>query len=576
MPVGSVYLSFYCIALLMFKEFKKIPVFLIKLLAISTFMSAISICLLKFKSTAVTWSSSDNLPAVCRLLDASCLTNDFFTNASSGTNPRLPYVYFLTEVTKIANSGIGGGLALVKAFLLVFLPVSVSILFFASVKLHTNLKTEARWVASPASIMAAVFAPLFVFLLQGNIGSYLSVAWWMPLYFDATPHSVSLLLTIIGFLILRLDGKSLGTVFIFLGAIAHPAVGLFTSALSCILFCKFDDYKKYLKFIGIGLVASLVGAIFIKIFFDSGGAMNPQDFVRIYAFEAHPSHYIPSQFGSLSGISWRRSFSIVMVGLFSVTIILYRLKSGAWINSFLAFIAYSSAIFLQFLFVEVNQVKLIAAIGPSRFTMFGAWFLFIFYFIAILKYYEGNLFLLKISDSIRFVISSVRWFYIFVLYFVLSIFITLYFFRSSSFELPAEAMPLATFARTKTNISDVFILPFHAPRVDFPLKTGRPIFLGNGFPFSEKSFKEWDERNSFVHGRNSEIIKLPGSWIGEQYANHYRSLVPRDFVEEANRYKIDWIVIEAEYSEMFSDCNVDFDSPRYKAYSLSALENCVR
>jgi hypothetical protein len=244
-------------------------------------------------------------------------------------------------------------------------------------------------------------------------------------------------------------------------------------------------------------------------------------------------------------------------------------------NSFLAFLAYSSAVAVQFFFVEVSQIKLIATLGPSRFTMFGAWFVFIFYFIAFLKYFDGNAFLLKTSDRVRLGLASVRWIYIGACYFVLGVFVAFYSFKSSSFDLPDDAKMLATFASTKSNITDVFVLPFYAPRVEFPLKTGRAIFHGNGFPFSEKSFNEWDERNSFVNGRNAEIVKLPGSWIGDKYANHYRSLEPSDFLAESKKYKMDWVVIEADHSERFLGCKADFDSPKYVAFSLLTLKLCA-
>lgn len=560
----------------MLKELYKIPAALTKLLAISAFVSAFLICLLNIKSTAVTWPSSDILPGVCRLLDATCLANDFFASASSGVTPRLPYIYILSEITRIANNGIGGGLAVVKAFLMAFLPIAISLFFFASIKTHTEYKTEEQWIASPENVMVAVSAPLFVFLLQGKVGILLSVAWWVPLYFDATPNNISILITISGFLILWLGGRSLGATFVFLGAIVHPAVGLFSSVFSCILLCKFDSLRNDFRFLGFGFGASFVGAIFIKIFFEAGGAMSAQEFVRIYVIEAHPAHYIPSQFGSLSKMPWMGSFAIVMVGLLSATIILYKLNSTAWKNSFLAFLAYSSSVVVQFLFVEISQIKLIAALGPSRFTMFGAWFVFIFYMIAFLKFFDKNLFLLKISDSIHTGITSIRWIYIGSSYLVLGMVVAFYSFKSSSFDLPDDTKMLATFARTKTSISDVFVLPFYAPRVDFPLKTGRAIFHGNGFPFSENYFKEWNARNSFVNGNNFEIVKLPGSWIGDKYANHYRSLAPGDFLEESRKYKIDWVVLEADYSEKFSRCKADFDSPKYKAYSLLAIKLCAR
>jgi hypothetical protein len=553
---------------------------LARLLALSVFVSAALVILLNFKSTAVTWPSSDNLPEVCRLLQSNCLTEDFFTNASSGITPRLPYAYFLSKVTKIAHNGIGGGLAVIKALLLTLLPVAVSLFFIAAIKTHAENKDKDKdkeqWVASPANLIAIISAPLFVFFLQGKSGAILSVAWWAPLTFEATAQNLSLLLTISGFLLIWLDRKGTGVIFIALGAVFHPAIGLFSSALSCILLCNFTSFKDASRLIYAGLGTSFIGAIFVKIFFEADNTISAQDFVRIYAFEAHPSHYIPSQFGTLSGIPWFWSFAVVSIGLLFATVILYKINSAAWKSSFLAFIAYSSSVLIQFIFVETNQIKLIATLGPCRFTMFGPWFLFVFYFIAILKFINGNQGFVKLSSAIYQNLASARWIYIFASYVILGLAVVSYAYKSSDFDLPDDAKMLATFASEQTDSSDVFVLPPNAPRVEFPLKTGRGIFFGNGFPFSEKYFHEWEERKAIVNGRNAEIVNLPGTWIGEKYANHYRSLLPKDFLNAAKKYKIDWVVIEADYSKNFSGCRADFHSPKYNAYSLLTLDECTR
>jgi hypothetical protein len=158
----------------------------------------------------------------------------------------------------------------------------------------------------------------------------------------------------------------------------------------------------------------------------------------------------------------------------------------------------------------------------------------------------------------------------------LSSLVVYYALKSSHFDVPDEDKALVSFATTQTNLSDVFILPFTAPSPIFPLKTGRAIFFGNGFIFSEKYFKEWEERKVLVWGRQAETANLPGKWIGEKYANHYRSLLPKDFLEIAKKYKIDWVVIETDYSKNFSDCKTDFYSQKYKVYSLGILDQCTR
>jgi hypothetical protein len=561
----------------MISKFKKKKHFgLVKLLAISVFISAILVILTYFKTAAVSWPQSDNLNGVCRILQSNCLAEDFYTNSSSDITPRLPYIYFLSGITKIANNGIGGGLAAMKALLLVLLPIAISLIFIVAINEHIGNKDKAQWVVSPANISAIVSAPLFVYFLHGKFGAILSIAWWSPLTFEPTPQNFSLLLTISGFLFVWLDRKSIGVIFIIVGTVIHPAVAIFSSVFSLISLCKFNSIKDTSRFVCTGLGANLVGAIFVKIFFETNFTISSQDFVRIYAFEAHPFHYIPSQFETFSRIPWIASFSLVSIGLLVSTIVLYKLNSAVWKNSFFAFITYSSSILIQFLFVEINQIKLIAQLGPSRFSMFGIWFLFIFYFIAALKLFKINKFFLKLSNIIHQKLASTRWIYIFACYCILGLFVVSYAFKSSHFDVPDEDKMLTSFASTQTDLSDVFILPFTAPSNIFPLKTGRAIFFGNGFVFSEKYFHEWEDRKVIVWGRQAETANLPGKWIGEKYANHYRSLLPKDFLEIAKKYKIDWVVIETDYSKNFSDCKTDFYSQKYKVYSLGILDQCAR
>jgi hypothetical protein len=536
----------------MISKFKKNPHFeLTKLLAISFFISALLITLINFKTGAVSWPQSDNLYAVCRLLQSNCLAEDFFTNASSDISPRLPYIYFLCTITKIANNGIGGGLAVIKALLLILLPIVTSLFFIVAINEHSGNKAKAQLVVSPANIIAIISAPLFVYFLISKFAPYLNIAWWGPIGFDATPHNFSLLLSISGFLFLWFNRKSIGAIFIFAGTVIHPPVALFSSIFSLISLCKFNSFKNIAIFVCIGLGANFIGAIFVKIFFETNLTISPQDFVRIYAFEAHPFHYIPSQFETFSRIPWIASFSLVSIGLLVVTVVLYKLNSSVWKNSFFAFTTYFSSILVQFLFVEINQIKLIAQLGPSRFSMFGMWFLFIFYFIAVLKFFNKNHFFLKLSNTIYQKIASGRWIYIFACYSILGSFVVFYAFKSSEFELPEDDKMLASFASSQTDLSDVFILPFTASSTIFPLKTARAIFFGNGFVFSEKYFKEWEKRKVFVWGRQADTANIPGNWIGEKYANHYRSLLPKDFIEVAKKYKIDWVVIETDYSKNF-------------------------
>jgi len=542
-----------------------------RLLVLSALVSALCACLLNFGSDAATWPATDNLPAVCRLLDSSCLAGDFFTNASAGLTPRLPYVYFLAGLTRAIGHGVAGGLPAVKALLMVLLPAMFSMVVVASFLAHGAGKRRL----SPATLLAAFAAPVLVVLLQGELGEFLSVAWWKPLTLDATPHNLSLLLTLAGFCWIGLGAGVGGAMFVFAGGIFHPVVGLFAAFFCCVLLCSRDSMREARRTLGLGLGASLAAAVLVGLVFDSGGALSAAEFVRIYAVEAHPSHYLPSQFGSLSALPWQASFLAVLAGLAVATAVLYRQGSAAWWNALAALAAYLGAVALQYLFVEVYPVKLVAALGPSRFTAFGPWFLFAFFLLAIARFVDGNRPLGRLAGGIERVLPSVRWRHIGLACLPLAMFAVAYANRPAELELPdADSRDLARFAMEMTRTEDVFALPFGAPRVEFPLKTGRAVFHGNGFPFSEKHFAEWDARNAFINGRSSELAAYPGGWIGGKYARHYRALKPADFLRAAAAYRLDWVVLESRYGGEFALCRADFKSAKYRAYSLDALRAC--
>ncbi|RDB35092.1 MAG: hypothetical protein DCC88_11915 [Spirobacillus cienkowskii] len=549
------------------------------LVMFSAVVSSIIVYFVNIKKTAVTWPAIDNLPAVCRILDKTCLLSDFFTNASSDLTPRSPYIYVLSEVTRLVDNGIGGGLAVIKAILLALLPALMGLVIFASINLHAskNVLIKNNKHMSPSLIFTVIAVPILILSLQGKLGVALSVAWWMPLYFDATPHNVSIFLTLIGFVFIYCRYNLTGAIFVFLGGIIHPAVGIFTSIFSCILFSNLVNFKKNFSLFVFGFTTTLLAAVLIKLFFESGSLLSTQEFVRIYVIEGHPAHYLPSQFGSFSRIPWYASFLSVVGGLILTTIALYAQSNTVWRNSFLALIAYLAAVACQFFFVEVYPIKIMAILGPSRFTMFGSWFLSIFAFLVIANWLNKNTYAINISKKFNAGLFLVQWRYVALCCFLLLLMIVYYSSNSNSYQLSDEGnKKLVDFAINNTNKQDVFALPFYFPRVMFPLVTERGVFHGNGFPFSEKYFSEWDARNALINGSNAAIKNLPGSWIGEKYANHYRALFANDFINAASRYRLDWVVVESEFSNQFASCKADFESLKYKVYSIISLKICAK
>jgi len=543
----------------------------LKILFLAAIFASLWMFLVHFKSTAIAWPAADNLPAVCRLMNNNCLTKDFFTNASSASSPRYPYVYLLRIITELVTNGIGGGLAVIKSFLLIILPFTLTMIVATATRSNSNIRKDSIW------LLVSLFAPIVIFLLQGRVGALLSVAWWMPLNFEATPQNVALSLTLIGYLFYYFDRRYASSLLIFIGGIIHPVMCLFASIFAYILYSNMFEYKQNRLMLGHCVLPSILAAIFIKLSFDIDAGLSTEEFVNIYVIESHASHYLPSQFGTFSELHWYVSYLLVIVGLLFSSVALYKLGSQAWKNSLIATCVYAISIIAQYVFVEIWPNKFVATLGPSRFTMFGPWFMFIFSMHAILAVLEKVKGLEKFSGLSQRIFNLIRWRYVLVGFAALCLYAALYTSKSYRFDfINAEDKKLFEFAQKTSSSSDVFILPFGEVRIYFPLITGRSIFFGNGFPFSEQFFREYQKREAMVNGINKVIKNIPGSWIGEKYSKYYQSLTPINFIEFAMSYQVDWVVVESNYSKSFLGCKADFVSDQYKVFSIHSLENCAK
>ena len=92
--------------------------------------------------------------------------------------------------------------------------------------------------------------------------------------------------------------------------------------------------------------------------------------------------------------------------------------------------------------------------------------------------------------------------------------------------------------------------------------------------FSESSFFEYYQRKKMVYGSNEEIKNIEGSWIGSKYANYYRNLTIQSFIDFSFKYKLYWVVVEADYSENFAGCSSEYVSKYHKVFTINNLKRC--
>lgn len=540
------------------------------LLLICLVLTALLVYAKQFKGAALTWPAVDNLPAVCRLLNPNCLRSDFFTNASSDNNPRLPYIHLLAWLSNASGLGIGGGLTIVKAILMAALPMVWLFMLTRAVRQHDRQNDR---VSVP---QACVFGTLIVVLLQGKLGSYLSVAWWPPLGFDPSPQNASLLLTLAGWATVSSRFTWLGALAILGGGILHPITALYATVASLLILFRADSRGVDRRPLMWGTLPTLIAMVVAGILFTSNVHLSAEEFVNIYAREAHPSHYIPSAFGHLRDLPWFASWSINIALLGLSAICLRKLGHLAWRNATLALIAYIMAVASQYLFVELWPVKLIATLGPSRFTMFGPWMSASFLLIAMgtaLHRRPDNWW----HRTVRDLIPPARLTLVMVVLGLggLIACMLLYTRTGNRFDpIDAQDQSLIAFASNHTQPTDVFILPFGDLRYLLPLQANRSVVIGNGFPFSEKYFRQWNERHIAFNGAQRQLLGASGSWIGEKYTRHYRALSAEEFSVLAQRFGAKWIVIETAYAGSLTRCHGTFESDKYLVISASDMARC--
>lgn len=548
-----------------------------RLIIASCLISSIAIQIKNIGSPALVWPALDNLPAVCRLLDPTCLLEDFFTNSSIEMNPRLPYVYMVSWMTGILGSGLGSGLAVMKGLILAVLPCLMAAFILSSVAVQKSGQNTftLNSIKFQEISLFALCIPVITFVLSGFLGDYLSIAWWRPIGFEATSGNTALLLALLGYLFMFFNKQIIGVITILIAGIIHPVMCFYTSIFCSILLVKFSFKNSNLRMVIAAISSSVIAALCVGYIF-KGSSLGAVEFINIYAIEAHPFHYLPSQFGRLANISQIASFGIVFFGLIILTIILWLQDKKIWINSLIATAMYGIAIALQYFLVEIRGVKFIAALGPSRFTMFGPWFLYIFFIYALCEIKTTNFFPFNYLILSKFLKLATGTKYILLYGLIALILCIVNIVNSNKYEkFDQDMLLLFEFAIKESDSGDVFSLPYGKPIAEFPLITNRAIFIGNGFPFSEKYMQEYAERHSMVYGGSAAIKGFPGSWAGEKYANFYRSLAPEDFINIERVFPLNWVVIESSYSDKFEDCKSSLTSNKYKIFSLNALRRCA-
>ncbi|MCK5101364.1 MAG: hypothetical protein KAR17_01070 [Cyclobacteriaceae bacterium] len=305
--------------------------------------------------------------------------------------------------------------------------------------------------------------------------------------------------------------------------------------------------------------------------------LSAQEFVKYYAIEHHSSHYLPSLFGSLTSLPWWVSFCFInALMIFSAWFAIKKKDYDLLVLSLVFLFGYSGAVLVQYLFVELFPIKIIASLGPSRFTLFGYWMLGILYCLLLLKHFSIVRFspLLKCANKKTMIKSSSSMAVPVMLLISLLVAIAINWGAKDipEFEIRNKHQGLYEWIQENVSNDAVFAIYFDEFKIKFPLVMKRAVFAGNGFPFREDAFREYSYREGLIYGSNEELEKFEGTWIGEKITKFYRQLTPDNFYKISKEFRLDYVIIESDFAESFRNFSPLFSNGKMNIYATRQFE----
>jgi hypothetical protein len=495
------------------------------------------------------------------------LGNDFFAQCSLLPNPRQVFGQLLLAA---------GVFGLSWSRTLLFVEASIAVLL--PIMMYSTVATIYRHLARAPSRLGLVVAAAaaLALLLSDDLQRFLTVAWWRPIYLQATPHNFALVFGAAGIVLACARGwrYGLGLLALLLAACVHPVI-----ALSCALIAATVlQIHRFALLPSVLVVAvAVVGTLAVTVYFALESTVIAAEFVRIYAVEAHPSHYLPSQFTALYRGPWYASFIIQTVLLVGAAAWLWRRRDKHLALLLLIFATYYvGSILLQFVGVELIGSKLIATLGPSRFTFWGAWFLGLGAAAVVGVVAHG-----RFARALRPLgAPRARAMVVATTVTVLGSASFAVLRHGDSFFSLAEARngPILRWIRTYTVPDSIFLLPHGGGlRADVPIAARRAAFLAAGFPFNESCFEEHARRSVLSDGSATERARVAGSWIGAKIQAVYDSRSPQYLAQLAANEGIDYVVLSPKHFDRFDSATMPvYRDGRYAVLTATQLEDIAR
>jgi hypothetical protein len=484
------------------------------------------------------------------LQDSAFLAQDFLVQSYHEPSPRHLFSTLIIVTGKLLGGDWYAGFFFWKALFVLALPLAWVRLLVTCV----NLATLSRARIQPVAELLIILLVLFViwdhialrWLDQFSVRGYFSVAWWPPSNNYSHPQTFALLSGIWAAIISaqRRVRWHLNP-YLLIATLIHPAISLAGYLLTIVSEFSSDSQdkvKRAKELIAELAIGYLLPALVVAIYFSPVSVLDADLFRYIYVFQAHPSHYLPTEYGSMGGRGSKFAFALVCLLLGGFALIGRRKRMPSLVRlSFLFLGLYILFAVLQYLAVYTISFKQLIQFGPIRLSMLGYWFVA----SAAALYFNERLLNRPNCQNVRVSsdLSSVRY-AVPILMLALATGLTQFRDGDTYAKTPPDAVGLMTWAASNTSSDSTFAVPFGGLTSAMPINAGRAVFGGTGFPFVEGRMVEYCLRDQLLYGTPAERESQVGGWIGEKMAKVYQARTPGNFAAMARISTLNYVVQE--------------------------------
>ncbi len=513
--------------------------------------------------TAFDWPAMDMGPFFEYHLNSEFLKNDLFTQSSAEPNPRFVFGFLILSLVKLFNTDWYTIIFSLKVIVIAFTP---PLLFLA-------IKHIFDFVSNPKQRMVIYFFS-FLFILASLfkvITGFFSIALWGPHMLMANAHGLSFAVALLAIVINQPKSRKISYLLWFTASLIHPAIGGCILIFYLISRAHRLNTKHFFWLVLSGIVTPFL--TLLLLFYSPEKGLSASDFVYHYITLNHAFHYLPSYFirAGESFLPWQVNFALICSILTLGTVLGKRKKDQfLFLTSLLGLLFYAGSILISYLFIELYPIKMVAIFGPSRFTMMGYWLvtLLVSYWLSAHTYKHFRSYVIDPKIDIH------KWTKVTIsIAATILILLTPLLIDNPKQTWEQENPELTNWIKKSTPAESVFVSNVFELNIKIPLFSERAIYTGNGFPFHEKSFESYNAKRSLLFG-NPDDWKISGTkHQGIGMSNVYRSKTPNDFYQASLVYRLDYAIIENDFSSNFSSFTPRFKDDKVSIYAVTDFKD---